>query len=47
MQSQTYFAAFDLQTSKREDVVALLRRWTDVAARLTGGQTAAPLEFKS
>ncbi len=28
-QAHTYFAAFDLQTDKRDDVVKLLRAWTD------------------
>jgi deferrochelatase/peroxidase EfeB len=46
-QNQTYFAAFDLQTSKREDVAVLLRSWTEVAARLTIGQPAAPLDSSS
>jgi deferrochelatase/peroxidase EfeB len=42
-QAHTYVAAFDLTTAKREDVIALLREWTDAAARLTRGQTAQPL----
>jgi deferrochelatase/peroxidase EfeB len=42
-QKQSYFAAFDLGTQKRDEVVDLLRRWTDTAARLTQGQTAAAL----
>ncbi len=36
-QTQTYFAVFDLQTDKADDVKALLRRWTDLAARLSTG----------
>ncbi len=43
MQSHSYFAAFDLVTEKRGDVEALLRSWTDAAARMTRGETAAPL----
>jgi deferrochelatase/peroxidase EfeB len=43
-QSHLYFAAFDLVAKKREDVVALLRTWTDAAARLASGRTAAPDE---
>ncbi|HEY2132427.1 MAG TPA: iron uptake transporter deferrochelatase/peroxidase subunit [Acetobacteraceae bacterium] len=39
----SYFAAFDLVTAKRDDVVAMLRAWTDAAARLTAGQTAKPM----
>ncbi|TKC92549.1 deferrochelatase/peroxidase EfeB [Trinickia terrae] len=42
-QAHTYVAAFDLTTAKREDVINLLREWTDAAARLTRGQTAQPL----
>jgi deferrochelatase/peroxidase EfeB len=42
-QSHTYVAAFDLTTDKRDDVIALLRAWTDAAARLTQGGTAAAL----
>jgi len=38
LQTHTYFAAFDLTTSKRGDVVTLLRRLTDAAARLSVGQ---------
>ena len=34
-QTQTYFAAFDLHTDKAEDVKALLRRWTEIAAKLS------------
>ena len=42
-QNHCYFAAFDLTTERRDDVVQLLRTWTDAAARLTSGQTAQPL----
>ncbi|HXP96041.1 MAG TPA: iron uptake transporter deferrochelatase/peroxidase subunit [Telmatospirillum sp.] len=42
-QTSSYFAAFDLTTDKRADVEALLRTWTEAAARMTAGQTAAPL----
>ncbi len=38
-QSNTYFAALDLDTGDRSDVVELLRTWTDVAAKLTIGKT--------
>jgi deferrochelatase/peroxidase EfeB len=41
-QSYTYIAAFDLTATKRDDVVMLLRRWTEGAARMTAGETAAP-----
>jgi deferrochelatase/peroxidase EfeB len=42
-QTHTYFAALDLVTPKRDDVVALLRAWTDAASRMASGETAAPL----
>lgn len=42
-QSHTYFAAFDLTTTKRDEVVALLRTWTEAAARMAEGQTAQKL----
>jgi deferrochelatase/peroxidase EfeB len=42
-QSHCYFAAFDLTTDKRDEVIDLLRAWTDAAVRLTAGQTAAPM----
>ena len=38
MQTNTSFATFDLTTTKREDVVKLLRAWTDAAQRMTNGQ---------
>jgi deferrochelatase/peroxidase EfeB len=42
-QTQTYFAAFDLHTDKAEDVKALLRRWTEIAAKLSAeGVNLAP-----
>lgn len=42
-QGHVYFAAFDLTSDKRDDVIALLRRWTDASAHLTQGQTVVPL----
>jgi deferrochelatase/peroxidase EfeB len=42
-QTDCYFAAFDLTTDKRTDVVTLLQNWTRAAARLTAGDTAEPL----
>lgn len=32
-----YFATFDVTTDKRDEVIALLSRWTEAAARLTAG----------
>ncbi len=43
-QNQTYFAAFDLVTASRDEVIALLRRWTEAGERLTGGSKAASLD---
>jgi deferrochelatase/peroxidase EfeB len=40
VQNHTYFGAFDLMTDKREDVVALLQKWTGAAARMVKGQPA-------
>jgi len=37
MQDNLYFASFDLAAASRENVVALLRSWTDAASRLTAG----------
>lgn len=37
-QGYTYFAALDLTTAKRDDVVAVLKAWTNAAARLAGGK---------
>jgi deferrochelatase/peroxidase EfeB len=42
-QRHVCLAAFDLTTARREDVVTLLRDWTRAAARMTAGDTAAPL----
>lgn len=43
-QNQTFFAAFDLMTADRAAVEALLRRWTEMADRLTRGDTVASLD---
>jgi deferrochelatase/peroxidase EfeB len=43
LQHNTYFAAFDLITAERDDVVKMLQAWTAAAARMSTGQTAAPL----
>lgn len=37
IQGHTYFIAFDLVTAKRDDLIKLLRAWTDVAAKMTSG----------
>jgi deferrochelatase/peroxidase EfeB len=41
MQSSLYFASFDLAADKREDVVGLLRAWTEAGAAMTAGLPAA------
>jgi deferrochelatase/peroxidase EfeB len=41
MQRNSAFMAFDLVTDKREEVIALLRAWTDAAAILTRGPAQA------
>ena len=46
-QDRMYLAAFDLTTTSREDVVALLRAWTTMAARLTQGLPAGGHGFAS
>jgi deferrochelatase/peroxidase EfeB len=42
-QSHTYIAALDLSTAKRDDLIGLLRAWTDAAERMSRGETAKPL----
>ena len=42
-QRHLYFAAFDLTAKQPAQLVALLRAWTTAAARMTSGQTAAPI----
>ena len=34
-QTHTYFASFDLVTTKRDEVIAMFRRWTAAAGRLS------------
>ncbi|MCG2803338.1 MAG: iron uptake transporter deferrochelatase/peroxidase subunit [Cellulomonas sp.] len=41
-QDRLYFAAFDLTTTSRDDLVTLLRTWTVMAARMTQGLSAGP-----
>jgi deferrochelatase/peroxidase EfeB len=41
-QDYTYFAAFDLATTKRDDVITLLQKWTKASAALSRGQTVDP-----
>jgi deferrochelatase/peroxidase EfeB len=41
-QDRLHFAAFDVTTSSRDDLVALLAAWTAAAARMTQGEPAGP-----
>jgi deferrochelatase/peroxidase EfeB len=43
-QAHLRFAAFDLTTSSRDDVVKLFRQWTAAAALMTGGRSLGPIE---
>jgi deferrochelatase/peroxidase EfeB len=43
IQAHTYFAAFDVTTDKRADLIALMRAWTEAAAKLTAGQPVADM----
>ncbi len=43
VQGHTYAAALDLVTTKRDDVIELLRVWTSAAARMSSGQPAQPV----
>ena len=43
LQRHTSFATFDLVTDDRDDIVRMLQDWTAAAARMSAGQTAAPL----
>ena len=44
IQHQSFFATFDLTTTKREDVIKLLKAWTAAAARMSAGETAQPMD---
>ena len=39
-QDRLHFATFDLTTDRRTDLIELLRRWTEAAARMTRGESA-------
>jgi len=43
IQSHSYFAALDLRTGKRDDLIKTLRIWTSAAAQMTSGQAVASL----
>ncbi|HTJ94074.1 MAG TPA: Dyp-type peroxidase [Pararobbsia sp.] len=43
-QTYTYFAALDVTTNQRDELIALLKSWTEASARLTRGDTARPID---
>ncbi|SDC69383.1 deferrochelatase/peroxidase EfeB [Nocardioides lianchengensis] len=43
VQDRLHFAAFDVRTESREELVALLQAWTEAAERMTGGGPAGPV----
>ncbi len=44
MQSNLYFASFDLAAENRQELIALLQGWTAAAARMSAGLPAVPGE---
>ncbi|SFC40551.1 deferrochelatase/peroxidase EfeB [Nocardioides terrae] len=42
-QDRLHFAAFDVTTESRDDLVALLTAWTEAAERMTKGEGAGPI----
>ena len=43
IQGHTYLGVLDLRTAKRDDLIMLLRGWTDAAAWMAGGQSAGAI----
>ncbi|WP_029539509.1 MULTISPECIES: iron uptake transporter deferrochelatase/peroxidase subunit [unclassified Rhodococcus (in: high G+C Gram-positive bacteria)] len=41
-QDRMHFVAFDVTTKSREELEALLKKWTEMAARMTAGEEATP-----
>ncbi|TJZ77005.1 deferrochelatase/peroxidase EfeB [Rhodococcus oryzae] len=41
-QDRMHFVAFDVTTDSRDDLVALLKKWTEMAERMTAGEQAVP-----
>jgi deferrochelatase/peroxidase EfeB len=41
-QDRMHFCAFDVTTDNRDDVISLLRQWTEMAERMTRGDDAVP-----
>lgn len=44
LQNHTVFAAFELTAKTRDEVITLLKAWTEAAARMTQGDNAQPLD---
>ncbi len=42
-QDRLHFVAFDVTTSKREELITLLKAWTKAAERMTQGKDAGPI----
>jgi hypothetical protein len=42
-----YFAAFDLTSNNRDNVIKLLKAWTVASARMSEGETAQPLRAEA
>ncbi len=40
-QDRMHFVAFDVITDSRDELVAMLKKWTEMAARMTAGEEAA------
>jgi deferrochelatase/peroxidase EfeB len=41
-QDRMHFATFDVTTDSRDDVVSMLRQWTQIAERMTAGKETVP-----
>jgi len=41
-QDRLHFAAFDVTTTRRDELIGLLKAWTEAADRLTRGESAGP-----
>lgn len=43
VQDRLHFAAFDVRTDSRDELIALLTAWTEAAERMTAGRPAGPI----
>ena len=46
-QDRLHFAAFDVTTDDRDELIALLQQWTDAAERMTAGQAGRARSVRS